>query len=91
MAQPTNPIDLSRINAMHRSMETLMVNLYTRWRDERGHEDIAEYQTVIQAALPEGFRVVRMSKAPFGFTFSIGTDATYKVTLKGTTYAWSRI
>ncbi len=54
----------------------LIANLYWRWLDERGREDINEYGKVIskQLGCP-----VKMQKRPFGFT----ADNKYKVTVTG--------
>jgi hypothetical protein len=42
--------------------ETLF-DLAERWMDERGHEDIDEYLTVIERQIPEAFAI---TKRPFG-------------------------
>jgi len=52
-----------------------------RWSDEREYEDIAEYQKAVQALLPEGAVIERMSKRPFGFEVNIDGHV-YRVAVK---------
>lgn len=87
----TTPENLKRINAMVDSLAELLAQLWCRWQDEREYEDIAEYRAVIKAKLPKGFTMLTMSKRPFGFTFSIGTEAVYRVSVTARSYGWRRI
>lgn len=86
---PTTPENTKRINAFYNSIETTMTNLYGRWLDEKEHEDIKDYAKPIK--LPVGFKLIKMTKRPFGFHFSIGTDAVYAITVSGPQYSWKRV
>lgn len=88
---PTSAADLVRINALFKDLQTTMVNLASRWMDESQYEDINDYRKVIEAKLPAGFVIVKMTKRPFGFHFNIGTSATYKMFCSGRRYSWSRV
>lgn len=88
---PTTPANIARINAAYNALQPLMVNLASRWADESQYEDIAEYGKLIAKELPEGFTLVKMTKRPFGFTFSIGTGAVYVVKMTRQSYEWKRL
>ena len=89
---PTTPQNVNSINNMFESIQPLMENLYGRWLDEQGLEDIKEYAKVIQVKLDKyGFTIVVMKKKPFGFTFKINeTEATYQLSISSTQYKWKR-
>lgn len=89
---PTAPQDIKNINMMFVTIQPLMENLYGRWLDEQGLEDIKEYAKVIQVELDKyGFTIVVMKKKPFGFTFKINqTEATYQLSISSTYYKWKR-
>ncbi len=89
---PTAPQDIKKINTMFQTIQPLMENLYGRWLDEQGLEDIKEYAKVIQVELDKyGFNIVVMKKKPFGFTFKINdTEAIYQLTITTTQYKWKR-
>lgn len=90
---PTSEANKARINAFYNGKTgNLIVSLAMRWADESGYEDIAEYKTRIERELPEGFAITKMTKRPFGFHFTIGTEATYfiKCTSNGA-YSWGRV
>lgn len=92
MAQiPTTPANIKRIEDTANKLMDLMITLSMRWRDEKGHEDIAEYGKRIAKDLPKGFTLQKMSKRPFGFVFDIGTDATYMIYVSGNQYGWKRL
>ena len=91
MYPPTTPADIKRINAMHLKLEPLMLSLYARWADEKDFENINDYAEPIKKALPRGFKFLKMSKRPFGFKFSIGTEAVYAVFVTSKTYSWVRV
>ena len=89
---PTAPQDIKKINTMFQTIQPLMENLYGRWLDEQGLEDIKEYAKVIQVELDKyGFKIVVMKKKPFGFTFKINDmEAIYQLTITTTQYKWKR-
>lgn len=92
MTTPTSPANLKLINAMYKKQQNLMVNLAGRWADESRYENIDEYQKVIERAIGPQFTIAKMSKRPFGFQFTIGTDALYSLTVDSRgTYEWKRV
>jgi hypothetical protein len=92
MNTPTKPKDIERINKMFWSLEELVGNLYGRWLDEHGHEDINDYKKIIEKQLKKHkFTLVGMTKKPFGFTFKINkSDAVYTITQTTKQYRWLR-
>jgi hypothetical protein len=47
---------------------------------------------VIEKSMPKGFTILKMVKRPFGFRFSIGTEAEYSVPiLKRNPNGWNRV
>jgi hypothetical protein len=89
MKTPTTPENLAKINAMFIALAGQMGHLAARWSDEKEYEDINDYQKVI--TLPAGFTLLKMTKRPFGFHFSIGTDAVYHNYVTGQKSTWKRI
>jgi hypothetical protein len=89
---PTSPENLARIEAMFETLSPTMANLAERWADEHEYENIEEYRAVIFAKLPAGFTIGRMTRRPFGFVFTIGTDAEYRYTATARgVHQWKRI
>lgn len=88
---PTSPENFQRINAAADALQPLVLQLAGRWLDEREYENIEDYAAPIKAALPAGFTLLKMIKRPFGFTFSLGTDARYQIDATTTSYGWKRI
>lgn len=88
---PTTPENIARINKMFNDTSNLLEQLAARWTDEKEYEDIAEYQKVLVAKMPTGFVFTKMNKRPFGFRFTIGTDAEYQMYVKGRKIGWERI
>ena len=86
----TTPEALARIDAWVSSLEGLMSTLDARWQDERDYEDLDDYAAPIRKTLPAGFTLLAMQRRPFGFTFSIGTDAVYAVEMTAKHYGWTR-
>jgi hypothetical protein len=91
MSTPTSPENLQRINAYFEAQSEFFGMLAGRWADEREYEDIADYQKVLQRDAPEGFTITGMVKRPFGFQFTIGTDAVYAIKCTSRTVSWSRV
>jgi hypothetical protein len=91
MSQSTSPTDLARINGMFEAVKGLLGQLYDRWQDEHEYEFISDYGKAIAAKLPDGFKLKRMTKRPFGFEFSIGTDACYSMTATARAIVWKRL
>jgi hypothetical protein len=88
---PTTEENKQRINDLVTNLEEVFSNLYSRWLDEHQYENIEEYQKVLTHHLPEGFRIDKMSKRPFGFYFNIGTEASYLFYSKSNCIGWKRI
>jgi hypothetical protein len=88
---PTAPADLLRINQMFDKVAPTLDSLAARWQDESEYEDINEYGEAIQKLLPEGFTLIKMSKRPFGFDFSLGTQARYGVRAGAKAISWKRL
>lgn len=91
MANPTSPETLEKINNFLDSSEQLMSNLYGRWQDEKEHEDINDYKAPIEKNLPSGFVITKMNKRPFGFNFTVGTNAEYQLFMNRTQMGWKRL
>ena len=87
----TAPADLKRINSMFNAMSDLLGYLHARWQDESEYENIAEYAKAVRKNLPKGFKLLRMMKRPFGFQFSIGTPAVYRMTATNNAAEWLRL
>jgi hypothetical protein len=90
-AYPTHPVLLKQIQANFEKLFPLMEQLSGRWMDESKYENIADYQARIQKELPPGFIITKMIKRPFGFEFTVGTDAVYKITCGASKYQWTRV
>lgn len=88
---PTSPADLKRINAMVNGLEETMAHLYSRWQDEKEYEDINDYGAVIIKKLPKGFKLLKMSKRPFGFDWTMENGFKYQLTMTARQLAWKRI
>lgn len=92
-AQPTSHAGLRKIETMFTAIEIPLARLYGRWLDEKEYEDIKDYGVVVQRSLPAGFRLVEMTKKPFGFTFQVEGEPgrNYAVTMTPHRYAWKRL
>jgi hypothetical protein len=88
---PTTKENMARITAMFYSIEKTVIYLADRWQDEKEYENIADYGEVIKKELPEGFTFLKMNKRPFGFDFTIGTDAVFAVCVSGSRYYLKRM
>lgn len=72
MATPTSAANLAMINRVYNQLEPLMINLSSRWRSESAFENTDDY-----GDLPATMEHESMSKRPFGFSFTINTEAKY--------------
>jgi len=76
-------------NIFH-EMQTMMTYLYSRWLDEQGLEDIAEYAKVIEPIVKKfGATFLKMQKRPFGFTYNLN-GCVYQIKINSTTYSYIR-
>lgn len=89
--QPTAPEDVAMIDTALDRLTPMLSNLWGRWQDERGHEDIADYAKPLAPLIPPRMTIRRMTKRPFGFEFDIGTSARYAMTATGRSVGWKRI
>ena len=52
--------------------QNLLGDLYSRWLDERGYEDIKDYQKPLDPIAKEcGVVITKMTKRPFGCQFTV--------------------
>lgn len=89
--QPTSPAHLALINKTLREIAPLMAQLTGRWLDESAYEDINDYAAPIKKVLPAEITLVKMNKRPFGFDFTVGTEAVYRFSHTTTTFGWKRV
>ena len=82
--------EIATINKMFNDMNELFSNLYARYLDEAGNESLDAYADVIKRELPLGITLIEMIKRPFGFTFHIGTNATYHMIHTHNSISWGR-
>lgn len=67
----------NEMQSLFNKVATVLGNLCSRWQDEYGYEDIAEYRAVLQKHLTEAdatIKIVRMTKRPFGCEFNWGGE-----------------
>lgn len=90
---PTPAADQARIDAVVDKLANLLDQLYARWQDEREYEDIADYGLAIAKQLPSGFTLLKATKRPFGFRFSLDTmpGAIYAIEVTMTQMRWKRV
>jgi hypothetical protein len=69
----------------------LTERLYGRWLDEKDYEDINDYRAPVQQ-IADGFGVtiVKMTKRPFGFHFSVD-GRTFAMTVNTRSISYKRI
>jgi hypothetical protein len=48
--------------------------LYDRWQDEKGYEDFNEYANAMMKKMPDGAKLIKGTKRPFGVKFNYGGD-----------------
>lgn len=87
----TTPENTKRIADFFDGQQSFICYLYARWQDEKEYEDIEEYKSAIQMKMPEGFLITKMTKRPFGFEFTIGTNAIYAIDVTQGNYTWKRV
>lgn len=72
-------------------LQNTMINLYSRWQDEREYENINDYSNVAKPIVENlGGIFLEMSKSPFGFTYTLG-EATYKIMTTSKHYSFKRV
>lgn len=88
---PTTPENTARINQMLDDIANHAGYLWGRWQDEKAYEDFNDYIASMQKQMPEGFTITGGSKRPFGFKFTIGTEAEYLLTVTARSVGWKRV
>ena len=69
----------------------LASNLYGRWLDEKEYEEIDSYQAPFENAASEfGVEIIKMTKRPFGFHFSVD-GRVYTLFVKNNAVGYKRI
>lgn len=69
----------------------LASNLYGRWLDEKEYEEIDSYQAPFESAASEfGVEIIKMTKRPFGFHFSVD-GRVYTLFVKNNAVGYKRI
>lgn len=89
--EKTSPVNLERINKMVEALQEKMIYLRDRWVDESEYEEINDYASHIMGLLPDGFVLTKMTKKPFGFYFTIGTEAVYHYIVTSKFIEWKRV
>jgi hypothetical protein len=92
MPVPKNqPASTDALNFFNESMD-LMSLLYARWQDEKEHENINEYLLPFrESANQNNITLIKFSKRPFSFTFSIADGRIYRMTHTDSTCKYQRI
>lgn len=67
--------------------QQLLCNLYSRWQDEKEHEDIRDYGARLAKELPEGWKLERTTGRPFRFTINLG-PVTYVISVTSRSISW---
>jgi len=81
----------TKINNIFKTAQHQLVNLYSRWLDERAYEDIADYAKAIAPTFEAlGATIYKTSKKPFGFYVKVDGQS-FLLYVKSTTYGWKQI
>ena len=76
---------------LYEQLEEKMVNLYSRWLDERNYEDIRDYSVHFENDVQAiGGTFVRMTSRPFGFVYTL-EGVSYQIAIAKDTYTYKRI
>lgn len=68
----------------------LLGNLWARWQDEKEYEDINEYGARIAKDFPEGWKLIKSSKRPFGVVVQIEAEH-WQISVTGRSIGWKRV
>lgn len=61
--------------------------LWARWQDEKQYEDINDYGAVIAKKFPEGWKLLKTTKRPFGVDVLIGSEK-WQIRVTGKQITW---
>lgn len=70
--------------------QNLLGNLWARWQDEKEYEEINDYGAAIAKEFPEGWKLLKTSKRPFGVTVQIEQEH-WQISVTGRSMGWKRI
>lgn len=84
---------VAQINEMFKAVCPLLDNLAARWSSESQYEDINDYAIPLRRVVVDqhNFELVKMTKRPFGFQFSVGTPSVFAVFCTAKNIGWKRI
>jgi len=68
-----------------------LCDLYARWQDEKQYEDINDYGKAISKVLPEGVKVIKSTKRPFGVVLANEAGVKVHLTINSTGINWKTI
>jgi hypothetical protein len=71
-------------------LQNLMMNLYSRWQDEKDYEYINDYGVNKKYVAEIGGEFIKMNKRPFGFVYKL-ENAIYQVIVRSSRYEYKRI
>lgn len=77
----------------NKKLETMLVNLLSRWMDEKEYEDFKDYKKVIQEFVVGNFpdvQFVKATKRPFGFVVNIN-EVGYHFKMNTMSFSYKRL
>lgn len=84
-------VEISKsVQAFINTNQNLLGNLWARWQDEKEYEDINEYGARIAKQFPEGWKLLKSNKRPFGITVQIEAEE-WKISITGRSMGWKRV
>lgn len=72
-----------------RANQHVLGNLWARWQDEKAHEDINDYGAALAKKFPEGWKLLKTTKRPFGVVVAIG-DQEWTIKVAARSMEWNR-
>lgn len=91
MPIPVTEADVALCRSLFATLDETAGYLWSRWQDEREYEDINDYAKVFAAKLPAGVTLLKMTKRPFGFHYSIPSGARFHFTVTGRSVGFKQI
>lgn len=85
----TPSANMIAVTAFVEKLQDHICYLWARWQDEKEFEDINEYGASIAKNFPEGWKLIKSTKRPFGVTFSIGEEV-WVITATSRAVSWKR-
>jgi hypothetical protein len=68
--------------------QNLLEMLYSRWQDEKEHEDINEYGARLAKEFPPGWQLLSTHKRPFAFNIQVG-ELAFKLSVTSRSISWT--